>query len=153
VVTSTAAKGDDERKGLSAPAGAADTLLVVKTLGRHVRLIHALQGPNVNPDLHRRCNREHVDFRCELLDFAFAVDEDPLEAPQPFREIVRLSRELFNTQTKPLDALLLAAQYPQTQKVLLPQVPGDARGRRIEGQGAPRAEIEAKMQMYALAVC
>jgi hypothetical protein len=41
------------RECLSTPAGTTNTLLVVESLRRHIRLEHNLERPNINTDFHR----------------------------------------------------------------------------------------------------
>src|SRR5207247_8497863 len=80
VVCSVAAEGEREREGLSLAACAAYPLLVVKALRRHVRHHDGAQRADVDADLHRRSDAEHVDPLDEL-DLVGRPEERALETP------------------------------------------------------------------------
>jgi hypothetical protein len=62
IVATASTECYDDRKRLSASACTANTLLVVKSHGRHIRQEDSLQTADVNANLHRCCNAENIDF-------------------------------------------------------------------------------------------
>ena len=76
VVGAVAADRHRRRQGVAAPAGAADALLVVGPLRRHVAQQHRQQRPDVHAGFHGRGHRQHVDA---VRQRRFAAQEDPLE--------------------------------------------------------------------------
>jgi len=117
-VATIPANGQRKREGLASAPSPSHTLLVVEPLQWHIRLKNRLQRAYVDPDFHRRRDRQQVDLlrrppksaRFFVLNASFTVNQnvaiavstpppvrqkDPPEIPLTLRAIVSLTREFF----------------------------------------------------------
>ncbi len=123
VVAAAAAEGGDERERLPSSPGAADALLIVEALRRHVGLIDGLQGADVDADLHGGGHRQHVDLLRVLADHVVLADEDVLEPPSGGPEkssVWPLSSSHFSLEAR--NVLVVPADDPASQEVRIPQI-------------------------------
>ena len=82
VVAAVAADGERVGERLPRTAGAADSLLVVEPLRRHVAHQDGLQRSDVDADLHRGGDAEHVEFARDVV-FRRLGQQDALEPALP----------------------------------------------------------------------
>jgi hypothetical protein len=108
VVAAAATKSDDGGKRLSSPSGSSHTLLIVESHRRHIREHYGLQTPYIDPNFHRRCDAQDVNFIHILKEFsrpATHVHDNIAEEALPFRLIICLRSEFLAMKTYWLAAL------------------------------------------------
>jgi hypothetical protein len=125
IVTATPTEGCHHRKRLTAAPGTSHTLLIIKPLGWHVRLIDSLERTDIYADLHGRRYRQHIDFAGTPIDrpvdISIAVHEYAFEATKLIGVITDLAGQLLAMNPKRTRTIMHSAFYLASKKMTVPQ--------------------------------
>jgi hypothetical protein len=114
VMASAPTEGRDKRKRLISPTRASNTLLIVKTLRRHICLIDSLKRSDIDTDLHRRRHRQHVDLLGQTSNWIILTDENIFESTKSVLKILGLTAEFLALEPKARNVLLVASNDSST---------------------------------------